>query len=284
MSIQSISFWQQDQNFWANGKAQSQAASANDTLINVMANAETNLGKGLAAIANEAALNRVSDQITSIVQQALQSAGVSAPSTSSSGGSASTSSSSSSSKAATSSTTASPAVGTGTVPLTTSTPLSSLGILPGGTVTVGTGARTTTYTSTGTDTVADLLNAINFDLPTNANVTAELNIKGQLVITSRDTKSAIFIGGSGIDAAAVGFRVGNNTFLPKKAAASSIASTQSSSSSSGTASSTTSAKTSTKSTSTALPTNLALAEQGVSSAAGILSAAGVAGTLIDLLA
>ncbi len=293
MSIQSVSFWQQDRNFWQSGQAASQSAAAEDALINVMGQAETNLGKGLAAIANGEALNRVQSQLTSEIQNLLQGSGSGTSSTSSTSTTSSGSTNSSASSPAAAS--ATPATATGTVPLTTSTSLSTLGILPGGTITVGTGANTTTYTSTGTDTVADLLNAINLDLPTNANVTAKLSTDGQLVITSRDTKSAIFIGGSGTDASAIGFGLGNNTALPKQAPSSSTgssstansSSTNSSSansSSSSPANSTGSSTTSTNGATTPVPSYLALAEQNASAAAGILSSAGVSGTLVDMLA
>lgn len=290
MSIQSLSFWQQDRNFWQSGQAASQSASAEDSLINVMGQAETNLGKGLAAIANGAALNRVQSQLTAEIQNLLQGSGSgtsNTPSTSTASTTSSGSSNASPSASSTPSTT--PATGTGTVPVTTGTSLSSLGILPGGTITVGTGANTTTYTSTGTDTVGDLLNAINLDLPTNANVTAKLGVDGQLVITSRDTKSAIFIGGSGTDAAAIGFGLGHNTFLPKTAASSSTTSSSTSSSSansssSSTAGSTASSTTSTNSAKTAVPSYLALAEQNVTAAEGVLSGAGASGSLVNLLA
>ncbi len=168
--------------------------------------------------------------------------------------------------------------------LTTGTPLATLGILPGGTITIGTGANTTTYTSTGTDTVADLLNAINVDLPTNANVTASLSAKGQLVITSRDDKSAIFIGGSGTDATAIGFGAGNNTFLPKTASSSSTSSSTSasatSSSASGSSSTSSTAASSTKST----ESYTTVASEIGSSAASVLSDSGAGGTLVDMLA
>lgn len=286
MSIQSVSFYQQDQNYWSQAHAQSQATSASASLINVMATAETNLAKGLASIANGQALTRTDNQITALVQQVLQSSG----STSSSSSSSSTSTTSSTSSGTTassssSSTSGSAATGTGTVILSTSASLSTLGILPGGTITVGTGANITTYTSTGTDTVGDLMNAINVDLPTNANVTASLNSKGQLVIASRDKTSAIYVGGSGNDAAAIGFGLGNNTFLakaPSKSSTSSASSTSSSSSTSSTAQSTQTSSSS-SSSKTALPSYLAYSEQGVTSAAGILSADGVSGTLVDLL-
>lgn len=294
MSIQSLSFWQQDQNFWnqngsfyqqdqnyrSQSKAENQASAASTSLINAMGAAETNLAKGLASIANATALNRVNSQITALVQQVL---GVNP---SSSSGSTGTASNSSSSSGNTASTSGAPATGVGKVPLTTSTSLATLGILPGGTITVGTGANITIYTSTGTDTVADLLNAINLDLPTNANVTAALNATGRLTITSRDKTSAIFVGGSGTDAAAIGFGAGNNTFLPKAASSSSTSSSSSQSSASSAAASagsTSSSKNASKS-STAAPTYPSLASLTGSTAASILSADGASGNLVDLLA
>jgi hypothetical protein len=166
--------------------------------------------------------------------------------------------------------------------------LSNIGILPGGTFSVSSGDNATTYKSTGTDTVGDLINALNIDLPTNANVTATLNSRGQLVITSRDDTDAITIGGSGTDAAVLGFAVNNTFFSPVAPSSNSSdaasSSSSATSSSSGTSSSTGSSKSNSTSTSKLLPSNLALAEQGVTTAAGILSAAGVSGTLVDLLA
>jgi hypothetical protein len=269
------SFWQQDQNYWSDAHAQSQASSADDALIDVMGQAETNLAKGLASIANQTALNRVNSEITSLVEQALNPSGSSTSSSSSGSSGFSTPSSSSS---------PSPATAIGTTPVTTSTSLSTLGILPNGTITVGTGANTTTYTSTGTDTIADLINAINVDLPTNANVTASLNARSQLVITSRDDTSAIFIGGSGNDAAAIGYAVGNDTFLPKAAPTPPTSSVTSTSSASGTSGSTPSSQSASSGSSKSTPTNSSLALQSISTAASILSADGVSGNLVDMLA
>jgi hypothetical protein len=278
------SFWQQDQTYWQQAQENNNTITATDSVINAISAAETNLGKGLAGIANSSALKRVDSQITALVQQALGSS-------SSSSSSGSTGAASGSSSSATNKSAASPATGTGTVVLTTSAPLATLGILPGGTITVGTGANTTTYTSTGTDTVADLLNAINVDLPTNANVTASLSAKGQLVITSRDDKNAIFIGGSGTDAAAIGFGAGNNTFLPKAASGSSAASSAASSSSSSTSSSSTSSSSSSTgsnrtATSSAKSTKsyTTVASEIGSSAASVLSDSGAGGTLVNMLA
>src|SRR5277367_3859496 len=89
------SFWQQDQNYWSDAQAQSRASSAADALINVMGQAETNLAKGLASIANQTALNRVNSEISTLVQQALQSSSGSSTSSFSSNSAGSASSSSS---------------------------------------------------------------------------------------------------------------------------------------------------------------------------------------------
>lgn len=278
MSVQSVSFYQQDRDFWSKAKANSQSLSATTSVINAMASAETNLGKGLAGIANGQALDRVDNQITSIVQQVLKGSSSSSSSTGSSSSASGTGTTSSS-------TSPTPATGTGSVVLTTTTPLSTLGILPGGTITVGTGSNTTTYTSTGTDTIGDLINTLNVNLPGNANVTATLNTRGKLVITSRDKTSAIYIGGSGTDASAIGFGLNNNTF-PAKAASKTATTSKSSSTSSTSSSASSSSKTTSSSSSShksALPSLLAYTEQGVTTASGILSDSGVGGSLVDLL-
>lgn len=283
MSVGSIgstpSFYQQDQAYWSNAQNEDAATSADDALINVMATAEVNQAKGLASIANQTALSRVNNQITALVQQILN------PSGSSTSSSSSGSTSSAASAASTSTSSASPATGSSSARVTTATSLATLGILPGGTITVGTGNNTTTYTSTGTDSVGDLINAINVDLPTNANVTASINADSQLVITSRDDTSAIFVGGSGNDAAAIGFGVGNNTFLPKAASNSpaASASSQSSSTSAG-ATSGSSASTSQSAAAKTGTSYTTISSETASSAASLLSASGVGGTLVDMLA
>ncbi len=199
MGISGISFWQQDRNFWSQGKAQSQAASAEAAVISVMGQAQINLVKGMAAIANGTALNRVNSQLKDGVQSLLN-------------GSSSTTSSSSGSQSSAASSGA-PATAIGTVALTTSTPLSTLGILEGGGITVFGGSGSTKYTATGTDTVADLINALNVNLVGNAAVTASLNGRGNLVITGRTKSVAITI--SGTYASNIGFAVGNQLFQPK---------------------------------------------------------------------
>jgi flagellar hook protein FlgE len=107
------------------------------------------------------------------------------------------------------------AVGTGTVPnLTDSTTLSSLGIASGDKIMVNDGTNTTTYTSTGTDTVGNLINAINAGTAGNAAVTATLS-GGNLVLTGNNDTATITVTGSGAsDAADLGFGTGNSTFSP----------------------------------------------------------------------
>jgi|SRR5579862_85879 len=272
------SFWQQDQNFWQAGQTRSQSLAVDTELSNVMANAEATLSKGLSSIANQTALTRTNNQISSIVQQLLQSESASSSSsTGSTASSSSSTSSSSSSSGSTSSASATPLPATliGTTRLTASTSLSSLGILPGGTITVSASTNGTTYTSTGTDTVGDLINAINIDLPTNAQVTASINASGQLVITSRNNKDSIAVVGSGTDAAAIGFGAKNSSAQPTKPSSGSSSTTGSSSSSSG--SSTTSAL------STAGAFAKTLAQTRASSAQGILTGSGVNGSLLNML-
>ncbi|HEX3992934.1 MAG TPA: flagellar hook-basal body complex protein, partial [Acetobacteraceae bacterium] len=104
------------------------------------------------------------------------------------------------------------AIGTGTVGgLNTSTTLASLGIAAGQTITVNDGTNTTAYTSTGSDTVGDLVNAINAGT---AAVTASLNPSGNLVLTGNNYTATIAITGSGSTGSALGFATGANTFSP----------------------------------------------------------------------
>ena len=107
-----------------------------------------------------------------------------------------------------------PATGTGTVPLTSGTSLLGLGFLTRGNFTVSDGTFTTTYQSTGTDTVGDLISAINSGAPGNAQVHAWLNGSGNLVITSLNKNDTVSV--SGDYAAALGFGSANATFAPTK--------------------------------------------------------------------
>jgi hypothetical protein len=265
MSISSVSLWQQDQNFWQQGRAQDQVLAAQSALISNMGAAITNRESGLSSIANQAALSRVNNQIAAD-EKALQTASAS--------GSGSSGSSAPKGPA--------PATAIGTTPLTTSTPLSTLGIPPNGTITVSDGTNTTTYSSTGTDTIASLIGAINANVAGNAYVTASLNGKGNLVITGKNQKESVIVGGT--IASDVGFRPGNQTFQPT------AGSPSSSSSSASSATSGTSASTgATTSSSTGISTKTSKALQAVTNAetvttaASLLAQSGVSGNLIDML-
>jgi flagellar hook protein FlgE len=257
MSIGSISFWELDRNYWLQGKQRANSLAATTSVINAMGSAEAALGKGLAGIANQTALNRVNTQLSQEIQNVL-SGNTGQPS---------------------SSTTASPtptktipvaATGTGTKALSISTPLSLLGILSNGTITISAGKNLTTYTTTGTDTVGDLLKAINANDFGNAQVTASLSRSGNLVLTSKNTSDVFVVGG--LYASNIGFGAGHNTFTPTKTTApaqSTPATTQSPSKTGSTASTA-------KSYSTP-------ATQMVSTAASLLGASGAAGSLVDML-
>lgn len=286
MGVGSISFYQQDQNYWNQQQSGSQATSAQDSLINVMASAESNLSKGLASIANETALKRVNSKLSAAVQSALQSLGDTAlPSSSASTGSSSSSSiSSPAGSASSSSASSSPATGTSRASVSTSTSLLTLGIPAGGSITIGAGTGMTTYASTGTDTVGDMMNAINADFVGNAAVTASLNRNGQLVITSKNDTDTVTV--SGIYASNTGFGVGNDTFKPTKTAANSANSSSSpaSSSSTGNTSPTASSTSTSTNSSTNRSTVPTILSENISTAASILSASGASGSLVDMLA
>ncbi len=263
MSIGGVSsFWQDDQQYWNNQQSWASQQAASNSLINAMSSAETKLGKGLASIANQTALSRVNSQITSMIQKLL---------TGSTGSTSSTGTGSSSAGAATA---AKPAVATGTVPLSLNTSLATLGIPAGGSIVISAGGKTTTYASTGSDTVGDILTAVNFDLPTNAQVTASLNSHGDLVLTSKNTTDMISI--SGIYAGNLGFAVGHQTFKPTAATG-----TPASASTSG-------AATTPKRASSSPPRSAAgvrnVSSQNASSAASLLSDSGVSGNLVNMLA
>ncbi len=272
MSISGISFWRQDVNYWNKSQAVSQSLSNTAAAMAAMDSALTNLATGNASIANQEALTRVNNQIATLSQ--------SASSSSSSGSSASSPSSASIPSS-------SLASGTGTVPLTTSTSLSSLGIPAQGTIIVSDGTNTTTYTSTGTDTVADLIDAINTK-PGGAQATASISSSGKLVISGNYSSDKVVV--SGTDASAIGFGAGNNTFKPTNnspstPATSSTSSTSNSAaaSSSGSSSSSTGSSAST-STGSGFLYNSAVALQTGSSAASLLASSGAGGTLLNLLA
>jgi flagellar hook protein FlgE len=110
------------------------------------------------------------------------------------------------------------ATGKGTVPnLTDATTLTSLGLTVGNEIKVGDGTNTTTYTVTGSDTVGDLVNAINAGTSGNAAVTASLS-GGNLVLTGNNDTATVTVsdnaGTPGTYAADIGFSSGNTTFSP----------------------------------------------------------------------
>jgi hypothetical protein len=241
----------------------------------------------LASIANQTALSRVNTALTAAVQSALN------PSSTGSSSSASTASTASPSASASSTpTVAAPATGTGTVPLTSGTALLGLGFLTRGNFTVSDGTYTTTYQSTGSDTVGDLINAINANNPGNARVQAWLNNSGDLVIASKDLTDTVTVGGD--YASALGFGSNNATFTPTAPSpppsgpSATPSSSSSSSSSTGSSSSGSSPSTSstggTASPSSGIPINSAFALQTGGTAELLLASSGSAGSIINLLA
>jgi hypothetical protein len=251
----STSFWQQDQAFWQQNLNDSSIA-ATDAVNNAMSAAEANLGRGLASIANSTALHRVDTELSNEIQNVLA-------------GKSGLSSSSTASSPPATTTIPVAATGTGTAALSINTPLSLLGILSGGTITVSAGAHTTRYTSTGTDTVGDLLKAINANDFGSAAVTAALSRSGNLVITSKNTTDIITVGG--IYTSNIGFGVGNNSFKPTKKRVP--------------AASTPTPAPSKTSTNTKTPKSYATpATEMASSAASLLVGSGAAGSLVNMLA
>jgi hypothetical protein len=260
----STSFWSQDQSYWSDQQSEASASSASAALINVMGDAMASEAKGMASIANGEALKRVNSQLVAAIQSVLSGNATSTDSTSSS-----TTSSSSAASAA------KPATGTGTAPLTVSTPLSQLGIPAGGSITISSGGNVTTYASTGSDTVGDLMSAVNADYYGNAAVTASLNSEGDLVLTSKNTTDEFTV--NGVYAGNLGFGVGNNTFKATPATGSAASASTTSTTSTATSSSSSSTTTTKKSYTTA-------ASESATSAASILSASGASGSLVDMLA
>ena len=286
-SVGSVSFWQQDQNFWAKSQQVTQAQTLSSTVIDQMFGATSTLSTGLASIANQTALNRVNTALTAAVQGALNPTSASSTASSSTSSSAAASSSSSASKAAAPVVSA-PATGTGTVPLTSGTPLLGLGFLTRGDFTVSDGTFTTTYQSTGTDTVGDLVSAVNSGAPGNAQVRAWLNGSGDLVITSLNKLDTVTVGGD--YAAALGFGSANATFAPVTPPPVShpvISSSTSAGGSTASSSSSSSAKGGSSSTAAAtsgIANNSALALQTGSTAELLLASSGSAGSLVNILA
>jgi hypothetical protein len=226
--------------------------------MSAMSSALESEGKGLASIANGEALARTNNQISQVIENILN-------------GTTGTSSTSSGSATATY-TPAQAASGTGNKAVSVSTPLSTLGIIQGGSLYVSAGNNTTTYTSTGSDTVGDLLSAINTTLPNYAQVTASLNSRGDIVLKSKNTKDQINV--SGVYASNIGFAVGNQTFKPTAA--------------SGTPPSTTTTSTSNASSTSSTSSESADVESAFTESAGaaasLLGDSGASGSLVNLLA
>jgi hypothetical protein len=283
-SIGSVSFWQQDQNYWASTQQGSQAQALSATVIDQMFGATSTLSTGLASIANQTALDRVNTALTAAVQGALNP--TSASSTASSSTSSTASSASSPSSAAAAPVVSAPATGTGTVPLTSGTPLLGLGFLTRGNFTVSDGTFTTTYQSTGTDTVGDLIGAINSGAPGNAQARAWLNGSGDLVITSLNKFDTVTVGGD--YATALGFGSTNATFAPVTPPPVShpVVSSSASASGSNASSSATggSSSTGTATAASGIANNSALALQTGSTAELLLASSGSAGSLLNILA
>jgi hypothetical protein len=275
MSIGSIgstpSFWQQDQSYWQQAQENDNSTAATDSVINAIGSAETSLGKGLASIANQTALSHVNSQLSAAIQSILD--GNTGSSSSSSSGASSSSSSKSS---------PSPATGTGSVALSTSTPLSLLGILAGGRITISAGKNTTTYTSTGTDTVGDLMNAIDANDFGNAAVTASLSRHGRLVLTSKNDTDTITV--RGVYASNIGFAVGNQTFTPTKGTSFSSTASSGAGTSTPAANAASSSSHGTPTTANTKTSYSTVASEMLSSAASLLSDSGDGGTLVDMLA
>jgi hypothetical protein len=282
ISVGSGSFWQQDQNFWARSQQTTQAQTLSATVIDQMFGASSTLTTGLASIANQTALNRVKTALTAAVQGALNpatassTASSSTSSTASSASSAPPSSGSAASKAA-APVVAAPATGTGKVPLTSGTSLLGLGFLTRGNFTVSDGTFTTTYQATGTDTVGDLIGAINSGAPGNALVRAWLNGSGNMVITSQNKTDTVTV--SGDYAAALGFGSTNATFAPTKPPP--ISHPVVSSSTSATSGS---AAKSTATPASGISANSALALQTGGTAELLLASSGLAGSIVNVLA
>ena len=110
------------------------------------------------------------------------------------------------------------ASGTGSVSTSTAATLASLGINSGDQITINDGTHAVfTYTSTGSDTVANLISAINAAHTGNTlNVSAALSggSTGNLVLTGTNGTASITVGGTATADTAIGFGAGANSFQP----------------------------------------------------------------------
>jgi hypothetical protein len=78
VGIASLSFYQQDQNWYLQQQSWDTQLSASSGLTSVITSALQNQASGLASIANQSAINRVNTQIVSTLQGALGTSGSSA--------------------------------------------------------------------------------------------------------------------------------------------------------------------------------------------------------------
>jgi flagellar hook protein FlgE len=110
------------------------------------------------------------------------------------------------------------ASGTGGVNTSTAATLASLGINSGDQITINDGVHAVfTYTSTGSDTVANLISAINAAHTGNTlDVSAALSggATGNLVLTGTNGTASITVGGTATADTAIGFGAGANSFQP----------------------------------------------------------------------
>jgi flagellar hook protein FlgE len=108
------------------------------------------------------------------------------------------------------------ATGTGTVNFAATS--TALGLTAGQTITINDGINPLfTYTATGTDTIANLMSAINAAHTGNTlDVTAALSggTSGDLVLTGTNGIASITVGGTASADSAVGFGAGNDSFQP----------------------------------------------------------------------
>lgn len=291
MSINSISFWQQDQNYWSRSSQESQTLASSAALMGVMSDAETSLSQGLASIANQTALDRTNAALSAAVQSALQSAtgSTTGTSTSSSTGSSTTSGSSATSGSTSGSASpgdtaaiSGPATGIGTVPLTSNTSLQTFHIIKGGTFSVSDGIGATVYTSTGSDTVGDLIKAINNASPGHAQAFAWVDAKGKLNVAATDTSHTITLGGTA--AAALGFGTGNTSFQPVTNTASTTAAAATGTAATGSGSQSSNTATTASSSSSLFAQNSSTNLLTGGTAETLLASNGAAGFLVNLLA
>jgi hypothetical protein len=274
MSVGRLSFWQQNALFWNRSQLREQALSQSRALITAMGNVASNQARGLASIATQKALDRTKAAIQSALQDAQKSSQNAAAASGAAGAA----------KAAP--TKSAPAIGTGTVPLSASTSLLALGIIPNGTITVSDNTFTTTYASNGKDTVGDLINAINAQKPGNANAAAWLDGKGHLVVSGRTDFDKISVGGG--YAGQVGFGAKNSSFQPATPPKATVAPSASGGANSGASaaanSSTASGTNNAAGVSQSAPRNSAPALQSLGTAEFFLAANGQLGTTVNTLA